>query len=63
MTPQDLANKPATQATRYEDVSKVLLQASVTLDGRVEPKTHIAQTFALTDLYFEELARRQGGAK
>ncbi len=61
MTPNELARKPASEATLYEEVSARLLQASVTLDGRVDPDTHITQTFALTDLYFQGLADRQGG--
>lgn len=63
MTPNELASKPASEATLYEDVSKSVLQASVTCNGRLSNKTHVQHSFQLTDLYFEELARRQGGAK
>lgn len=62
MTPNELVRKPASEATRYEEVSTALLQASVTLNGRVEPETHINLAFELTDLYFQALAQRQGGA-
>lgn len=61
MNPNELARKPAYEASRYEVVSTALLQASVTLDGDVDPDIHIAHTFALTDLYFQALAQRNGG--
>jgi hypothetical protein len=61
MTPNELARKPASEATLYEEVSARLLQASVTLDGRVEPQVHVSTAFRIADLYIQELAERQGG--
>lgn len=60
MTPEQLANKPADQATFLEQTAAGVLRGSVVGDGDIPPQQHATYAVRLAWALMKELASFQG---
>ena len=64
MTPNELARKPASEATFFEAAVVALMKGSITCDGKLSPERHADYAIQATAVLFDKLAQRAaaGGA-
>jgi hypothetical protein len=63
MTPNDIASKPASEATFLEEVAKIALGSSIARDGVMSPAVHADYAVKVAEALVNKLAQRQAGAK